>query len=65
MRFLPTEFFMIKKNYSVKKIAGSSVPKLRQRGNERVNSHADGLSCRMETVRTIQLRLGLVRVNVI
>ncbi|XP_077263554.1 uncharacterized protein LOC143898154 isoform X3 [Temnothorax americanus] len=30
-------------------IAGSSVHKLGQQSNERVNSHADGSSCRTET----------------
>lgn len=50
---------------SAGEIAGSSVHKLRQRSNERINSHADDLSRRTETVRTIQLRLGLVRVSVI
>lgn len=47
------------------KIAVSFVPKSKYRSNERINFHAGGLSCRTETVRTIQLRLGLVRVSVI
>ncbi|XP_077263553.1 uncharacterized protein LOC143898154 isoform X2 [Temnothorax americanus] len=43
-------------------IAGSSVHKLGQQSNERVNSHADGSSCRTETVVTRQSLVGRVAV---